>query len=153
MTKRLYILLADNGRAKVFRSELPLTSLEIVYDQVHFQGKKKPSEIYSDRPGSQPSGSGGFHSFAGERSTHEDEHFARELCKFIEGECRADRFDALIVAAPPHFLGELRKHLSCGCEAKLLGTHALDLVKMPADAIIDHLAHNNPVLAAHAAMH
>ena len=152
MTKQLYILLADNGRAKVFRSEMPLTSLEIVYDQVHFQGKKKPSEIYSDRPGSQPSGAGGFHSFAGERSTHEDEHFARELCKFIEGECRAGKFDALVVAAPPHFLGELRKHLPRECEAKLVGSYPLDLVKMPNEAIIDHLGNSNPALAARSAV-
>ena len=148
MSKHVYILIADNGHAKVFKGTLPLTTLEIAYDHDHFEGKMKPSDVYADRPGRQPSGAGGFHSFAGERSTHEDEHFARELCKFLDAEARAGSFDSLLLMAPPRFLGELRKHLTRDCEHKLLDSMALDLAKATTPSILQHLAASHPKLVA-----
>lgn len=146
MKKHLYILVADSGRAKVFSAETPLTSLEPVFDQVNFQGRKKASEVYSDRPGSKQTSTGGYHSFAGERNTHEDEKFSRQLCKFLCDAHEGKKFDSLILIAPPHFLGELRAHLHKQCQEVLLNTIHKDLVKMPDRDIIDHVLMENPDL-------
>lgn len=144
--KHLYILVADSGRAKVFKAETPLDSLEMVFDQVNFQGRQKTSEIYSDRAGSQRSGSGGYHSFAGERETHEETRFSRDLCRFLCEEHRAGKYSELVLIAPPHFLGELRKQLEKECGNVPLQTIAKDLVKQSERDIIDSVLETFPAL-------
>lgn len=144
--KPLYILVADTGRAKIFKAARPLESLEPVFDQVNFQGRKRPSEIYSDKAGSQNAGSGGFHSFAGERDTHEDVRFSRELSRFLCEEHRAGKFSRLVLVSPPHFLGEMRKHLEHECPGIPLQTVNKDLVKMADDEILENLRKTLPSL-------
>lgn len=146
MNKHLYILVADSGRAKVFRAETPLASLETVYDKLNYRGRQKVSEVYADRAGRQQTGSGGYHSFAGERETHEDERFSRELCKFLCDEYQRGKFDTLILTAPPPFMGQLRKHLRKTCRKVLLNTIDKDLVKLSEQDIIAQVLQGNPDL-------
>lgn len=144
--KQLYILVADSGRAKVFKGETPLDNLELVFDQVNFHGRQKASEIYSDRAGSQRSGRGGYHSFAGERDAHEEYKFSRELCRFLCEEHRTGKYSELVLIAPPQFLGVLRKHLEKECGTVPLQTLDKDLVKQSEQDIIDSILENLPEL-------
>ncbi|MEX2366412.1 MAG: host attachment protein [Pseudohongiellaceae bacterium] len=139
MKQQLYILVADSGRAKVYRSQKPVKTLELVYDQVNFQGRKKPSEIYSDKAGGQHSGSGGHHSFAGERENHEEDRFSRDLAKMLQSEYQAGQFDALVLISPPHFLGKLRQQLDKECRKVVIKSIDKDLVRMAEQDIISHL--------------
>lgn len=124
---RYGFLVADGSRGKVYLSEslrLEDSALQIIYDQVHFQSRRKNAEPDSARAGGQPGGTGGFHGFAGDRGSHqgEVESFARDLCRVLHRECRAGHFDKLMIAAPPHFLGLLRKHLTNDCQEALVKT-------------------------------
>lgn len=140
MIKRYYILVADSSRAKVFKSKTPINSLELIYDQVNYDGRKKPSELYSDRSGMQRSGTMGMHSYAGDQHDHEEESFARELCRMIKNDCEQDGFDRLVLIAPPRFLGELRRHLDQTCIDKLDRCIDKDLVKMTDKNLVEYLA-------------
>lgn len=142
----LYILIADNSRAKIFRTHIPLESLEMVFEEVNIQGRKKPGDIYSDKAGTQQSGSGGFHSFAGERQSHEEIKFSKKLCSLLNKEYQAGEFSKLMLIAPPHFLGELRKHLGHECKDVLLKTIDKDLVNLSEKDIMANILEYQPEL-------
>jgi protein required for attachment to host cells len=137
--QRIYILVADLGRAKIYKSETPVKALELVFDQVNFQGKKKPSEIYSDKAGGQHSGFGGYHNFAGERRNNEDDRFSRELANMLKNEYQAGKFDVLALISPPHFLGKLRQNLDKECQKIVIRSIDKDLLRMTEQDIINHL--------------
>lgn len=141
----VYVLVADGSRGKVYQSRVPLRAahvLDLVYDQVHFQSRRKAADLVSDRAGVQRSGTGGFHSFAGHEDSQEreQEEFARDLCRHLESERRAGRFDELVIAAPPHFLGLLRRHLSDGCREVLSESVDHNLLQLSDKELIERLA-------------
>jgi len=142
----LYILIADSSRAKIFRTHIPLESLEMVYEEVNVQGRKKASDLYSDKAGTQQSGSGGFHSFAGERQSFEEMKFSRKLCHLLQKEYLAGEFSKLMLIAAPHFLGELRKHLEYECKEALLMTIDKDLVNLSENEIMTRILEYQPEL-------
>ncbi len=141
ITKR-YILVADNGSARIFKSDTAMRELEVVHSQSNPDGRKLPAELQSDRPGMQRSGSGGFHGLGGDKDPHrhQSEEFAANLSRMLHAAHQAGEFDELLIAAPPQFLGELRQHLSADCQ-KVLGTTVnKDLVRATDADIIAHFA-------------
>ncbi len=142
----LYILIADNSRAKIFRTHIPLESLEMLYEEENIQGRKKPADLYSDKAGTQQSGSGGFHSFAGERQSYEEIKFSRKLCHLLDKKYQAGEFSKLMLIAPPHFLGELRKHLGHECKDVLLKTIDKDLVNHSEKDVMARILEYQPEL-------
>ena len=48
--KRLYVLVADSAMARFFKAKTPVRSIEEILDHPHREGRKKDSEIYTDRP-------------------------------------------------------------------------------------------------------
>ncbi|MDT8397795.1 MAG: host attachment protein [Pseudomonadales bacterium] len=142
MKKISYVLVADGGRAKILQSDGHLKDFAVIYEQVNFRGRQSRSDIDSDRAGMQHSGGGGFHSYAGDNDSHrhETEEFARELCKILQTARQAGKFDSLIIAAPPHFLGNLRQHLSQDCQNCLVKSLDKDLVQASVAELAEHLA-------------
>lgn len=121
MNKDLYVMVADGGRAKVFRSALPPVTLVTVHDHINYVGRRTPQE---------------------------EERFCRDLCKLLDTEAKAGRYDALVLVAPPLFLDQLRTHLSQDCNARLLKSVAQDLLKTPEDKLLEHLCLDIPELQA-----
>ncbi len=148
MKKCVYVLVADSGRARIFLAEMPVTALTPIYNELHFEGRKKPSEIDTDRPSSKQNDSGASHSFAGECSSYEEDSYARALCKLLDKARRGEKFTALVLVAPPHFLCELRKHLSPACSKILINSHPKDLVKNSDADVLSTLLAGNPELTA-----
>ncbi len=143
-TEQLYILVADNGRAKIFRGEIPLEHLEIVFEDINSKGRQKLADFYSDKAGTQQSGSGGFHSFAGERQSNEEEKYSRQLCHLLHKEHQAGKFNKLILIAPPHLLGNLRKHLERDCYKALTLAIDKDLTALNEKEILEKILEYQP---------
>jgi protein required for attachment to host cells len=140
MQHATYLLVADSGSAKCFRLSKATNKLELVHAEANPAGRLTRSELDADRPGSQMSGGGGFHSLGGDDSTHRHEsvEFARGLSKYLHSEHTIGNFDSLLIAAPPRFLGELRQHLSKDCQAILQKTVNKDLLKVDEKALLAH---------------
>ena len=51
---------------------------------------------------------------------------------------QAGRFTSLLIAAPPHFLGDLRQHLSKDCQQIVGKTVNKDLLRSDDNGIIAH---------------
>jgi protein required for attachment to host cells len=142
MKKTYYILVADSGTAKLFRAQGGLNNLELVHEQSNPEGRKMRGELESDRPGQQRNDQGGAHGLGGDTNAHrhESDQFARELCGLLHREHEAKKFTDLLIAAPPHFLGDLRHHLSGDCQ-KVLGKEVhKDLVRADTSDILAHFA-------------
>lgn len=139
-SKRLYILVADSAMARFFKTKTPVRSIEEILDQPHKAGRQKDTEIYTDRPGSNHGGAGGYQSYDRETNENpENVRFARELGEFLNKARHNGEFDSLVLIAPPGFLGVLRNHLSKECLAVVLKSIDKDLVRQDASAIIRHL--------------
>lgn len=142
MKKTCYILVADSGAAKLYRTDADTPVPELTHERANPAGRKTRSEIDSDRPGEQRNTSGGMHGLGGDKDphVHERERFARELCLMLQREHSAGHFTDLLIAAPPHFLGDLRQHLSTECQKTLGKTLHKDLVRTDPKDLMAHFA-------------
>lgn len=111
--KLTWILVADSTRARIFTADTPSSTLEEIEDFSHAEGRLHDREITSDLPGKIKSVGGGGHAF--EQPTdpkkHEADNFAHRVAKYLEDAHNANRFEQLLIAAPPAFLGLLRNQL------------------------------------------
>lgn len=79
----------------------------------HPQSRQKTADFVSDRNGCRPANNAGMSTTINAHSAKEveAETFARELADKLAHEHFADRYQDLIIAAPPSFCGMLNKHL------------------------------------------
>jgi protein required for attachment to host cells len=65
----------------------------------------------------------------GETDYHqmEEDRFAAEVAEMLKRRASSNSIEALIVAAPPHTLGELRKHYHKEVQARIVSEIAKDL--------------------------
>ena len=128
---RTWILLADGAQARLLRNLGPGKGLEEISPGTVEFPHPPNREIDSDKPGRvQDSAGPGRHSMEPPTDPHEKlkHDFARSLAEGINAADHKDRFDRLIVAAPPKVLGEIRQKLSKTSKAKLLRELDKDLI-------------------------
>jgi len=129
-----WILIADRSRAILFHA-LPhgLRPYPALASFVHAEGRMSPQERDSDV-------SGRIQHPGGARSTiepHEDRKhvearkFARQLVETLGRDRQNGRFDRLVVAAPPAFLGVLRETWTPLLRERIAAEVAEDLLPLP----------------------
>lgn len=135
---RTWILVADGKRGRILQQLGPLSHLEAVGGGTYEQPQHKTSEIGADRPGRVHESVGGaHHAVAARVDWHRAEkcEFARKLAAQIEDEAWKDRFDRLVLVAPPRTLGELRAALGPCARGRLSGDLDKDLTSASTDDI------------------
>lgn len=116
-----WIVTADEGRARIFAESDRTQPLQEIDDMVDAEARMRTSEVYTDRLGSTGAGmsahgAGGAtpnkefepHQTHGE---HVAEKFAKSLAAYLLKAQQDGRFQRLVLAAAPKFLGALRKEL------------------------------------------
>lgn len=112
-----WILVSDASRSKLFTTELPENPWSLLEEFDHPEGRESSREI---RPSSPPGRmmqnktTGGGRSSMEPRTTPKEaeaERFAHELSHYLENAAARRQFDALVLVAPPHFLGVLQSAL------------------------------------------
>jgi len=131
-----WILVCDASRAKLFSAELPEDDWSRLREFDDPEGRKTSKEI---EPSAQPGRMQESRSVGARRSSMEPhttpkekeaEWFAKELAKFLEEATAKNEFDALVLAAPPHFLGMLNGALTKQSAKHLRATVDKDLVML-----------------------
>lgn len=146
--KRTWVIVADAARARFFLSEGPdMRPLDdATFENPAAHGHSR--DLVSDKPGRS------IESVGGARHAEEPKHdphragkaaFARRMADFVEQNARDDKFDDLVMVAPPQLLGDLRHALGRHAAARLIGAAPKDLMKIPAAELKSHL---KPILAA-----
>jgi protein required for attachment to host cells len=109
-----WVVLADRSRARFMRHRGPGKGFDLVQEMEHPDGRLRDREIMTDRPGRAFDRSGqGRHAMEPEESPHEHEAaaFARTVADYAARARLDHRFERLVVAAEPQFLGLLRAAL------------------------------------------
>jgi protein required for attachment to host cells len=122
--KTTWILVCDASRAHLFREALARHKYALLATFEHPESRARGVDLTSDAQGRKPVGGsmgegvrgrpGGFHGRPGvEQETNpkevEAQKFAHELAGVLEKGLAERAYDALVLVAPPHFLGLLKQ--------------------------------------------
>lgn len=141
MSDTTWVVLADSSRARILRTDAALTEPpEVVAELVNPAGRLRESELVEDGGHSRGSGPGA-RSDAGTPSARdtEVERFAKQIADILADARRARRYDGIVLAAPPKFLGQLRRQLDPVTLQQVHTTIDKELVTLPEHAILDEL--------------
>ncbi len=147
---RVRIVVADQSEADFYELEqgdMPPQFVQRLEDpDAHLHDR----DLKSDRPGRvfdhAPAAGGrrgavAHHSTGGERNPRKVEarRFARRIAEALEEERRRDRYDRLVVMAPPTFLGLLRDEIPAAVHALMTAEIGKDLVHEPPESLTGYL--------------
>ncbi len=137
-----WILVADNARARIFKTIKQGQALEQVQEWLHPSSRAHERDLTSDRPGRTFNSEGPGRHGMGEGASAKD-HEAWKLCKQVSDDIEKARaqgqFDRLVLVAAPAFLGELRNMLSEPTMRLVAGALDKNLAQMDEQQIIEHL--------------
>ncbi|MHB9119754.1 MAG: host attachment protein [Burkholderiales bacterium] len=136
-----WILIANASQARLFINEGPNKGLKLLKELFHPESREKASDLVSDRPGHYKSGGNGNGAYVPptDPKEHEAETFALELAKELEHGRTGNRFQRLIVAATPAFLGKINNSLSHHVSGLVSNTLQKDYTKANEKELAAHL--------------
>jgi protein required for attachment to host cells len=141
-----WILVADASRARVFsvpENNKPNKPWLLEKELEHLASRAKATELTTDVPGRVRQSFG-----AGSRPAMDDptdpkeveaQAFAHELADFLEQGLNHNRFEQLVLVAPPHFLGLMREMVSEQVAKRIQWSINKDFTQLPARDLPDHI--------------
>jgi len=139
---RIWVLVSDTTRARVFTADKALGPLLEVETLVHAESRLHEKDLTSDaRPGRNLGGNGNAHSMGHETEPKKQEgiKFARQVCDYLNSAHAERRFERLYIMAAPSFLGELRHNLSKPVSQTVSEEIAKNVTRMDPGTIRGHL--------------
>lgn len=132
-----FVVVADGQKMLLLRNEGDEEHPKLEVVRLRENDNPPTRDQGSDAPGRSFSSAGTARSSYQETDFHqmEEDRFAIETAELLNKQALANRFDKLIVVAPPRTLGELRKHYHKEVEARLVGEIDKDLTGHPVDRI------------------
>ncbi len=138
-----WVVVADRSRARVFQTEGGLDQLQEVQDLLNPEGRQDESEFRHDAKGRYYGKGERYQAHTAEphvtKEIHDEEMFSREVSQLLDEGCDMQRYDTLVMIAPPQFLGMLRKQLSRRVEERITQQLGLELANWNAPQIRDYL--------------
>ena len=148
--RKVWVVVADASRARLFRVETPRGPLVELEDAVHSAARLQDQELLSDRAGRAFDSQGNHrHGMEAPTDPHDQEaqRFAHELAERLHVHHNAHDFDGLMLVAPPRFLGLLRGELDEQVAKQVLASLDRDLTRVRTAAEVQsHLP--DPIYAA-----
>lgn len=145
-----WIVVADAGSCRIWETNARLADWSLVQSMENERIHLDASELKSGQRGRMITGPGGAHS-AYESNTEphevERERFAKEIGDTLNLALTQNRWDRLVLAAPPKFLGLLRAELSDGAAKRVAASLHHDLVKTPQAELPDLIRGHLPEIA------
>lgn len=109
-----WIVVADSARARIFDGGRYGRELNEIEGFAHPESRLHEGDLRTGESGSRQQRMAMARSASGPTTPAHDKHtegFARDIARYLDTARHRGRFDRLIVAAAPAFLGELRDHL------------------------------------------
>ncbi len=144
-----WIVLADEGRARILATRAPGTDLAEVEEMTdaaaHADNADLRRDAYGRRAGPDQRMGGSAVSSAGEEKLdHEAELFARRIAEYLRQAHNQGRFAELRIAAPPRFLGRLRKVLDPQLAKSVVEEMDKDLLQLQLREVQEKFFHEQP---------
>jgi protein required for attachment to host cells len=133
MADALWILVANASRARLFATDERAQRWDLREEFLHRESRLQTRELknqpdnpnagtlHKPRPENEPNG----------RQELEHDRFARQLAQRLERGLNDHAYERLVVAAPPEFLGRLRKMISHRVHQRLMLDLRADYVNVP----------------------
>lgn len=140
---RIWVLVAESSRAKLFSAENRKAPLVEIGDFAHPEARLHEGDLVSDQSGSDGGSVGqGRHVLDNKTSARDIERteFARNLAHRLEAARKEKAFDRVVLIAPPSFLGLLRDNLSDEVMERVTEQIDKNLVQQPAHVVREHLS-------------
>jgi protein required for attachment to host cells len=138
-----WILVSDASRAKLYSTTGRHQPLHLEREIANPSGRAREQDLVSDQAGRiRKGGMHGVHSAMDPQTTAHQaaaDEFARELGHLLHHEHERGSFASLVIAAPPHFLGELRELLSKDVVSSLKASVAKDLIHVETHKLRERL--------------
>ena len=141
--QRTWILIADGGRARVVEATAIGHELHEV-EASEAANPTPPAHLLGRAP------SGRVYEFVGHQrhaiTPRQDPHqaletsFAIQIAAKLDSALKSDSYDRLVLVAPAHMLGDLRRAITPEVRKVILGEVSKDLTKVPNNEIAGHLA-------------
>ncbi|WP_296657178.1 host attachment protein [Paraburkholderia sp.] len=128
MSKTIWIVVANRVTARIFAADNPLGAIDEVETLLHPESRVPEQSLVSDKPGRTTDRAGpGRQSSDPDTTQHAREAalFAAQIAATLARARTEARYGTLVIAAPPGFLGVLRKAL----DAQTQNTVTLELDK------------------------
>jgi protein required for attachment to host cells len=137
-----WVLVANASKARIFARTAAGRPLKELEDLVHPASRLHARDLTSDRDGRQGASGGRVHAVQQKTDAKETEaiNFARELVAKLESGRDSGKFEALVLVAPPHFLGILRKQIGGPLSAKVVHSIEKNLVSADLHTLAVELA-------------
>jgi protein required for attachment to host cells len=139
---RTWFVIADGSRARVFENAGVHEDPREIADMELSIELPKSGELLADKPG-RTFDSVGAGRHAKENPTDPHRHRKRDFAGKVVDQLRramlAERFDRLVLVAPPAFLGDLRQKLPKDLKAKVADEITLDLTNTPEQQLNTYL--------------
>ncbi len=139
---RTWVVVAESARARFFTREEPAGALREVDDMTHPASRQHEQTLTADLPGRSYDSMGkGRHAMAESTDPkhHEAQVFSQQIAARLEAERAAGELDALLLLAPPEFLGLLREALTPECKKTVKFEASKHLVQHDVNDIMAHL--------------
>lgn len=119
-----WLVVADAGRTRIFRTDATLDALTELKDDEHAQVRVKTSELVTDRAGRVNTGGSARSAYGAPTDAHENEEIkvAHDLAADLHQALEQRRFAHLYLMASPVFLGRVRRELSPQVERSIVAT-------------------------------
>jgi protein required for attachment to host cells len=138
-----WVIVIDASRARIYSTTGRHQPLHLEREVANPQGRTREQELVSDQAGRiRKGGMHGVHSAMDPQTTAHQaaaDQFARELAHTLRHEQERGSFASLVIAAPPHFLGELRPLLGKEVESCLKASVAKDLIHFEGNELRERL--------------
>lgn len=136
-----WVVIADGSRARICAKKARATLVEMQTIE-NPGGRAKARDLVTDGQSTAFASVGGARHGTDSDSSpkgHEQENFARELARRLEEGRNGNRFDQLVLVAPPSFLGLLRENLSAPLAKCVTQSVAKDLTQAKLEDISKQL--------------
>lgn len=139
-----WVLVAHEAGARIFDNHGPGKGLGLVEEIDHPEGRMRSGELVSDRPGRsfrRDSGDPRRASMSQDEGPRERlvSDFARDLAEQLQQARVQNRYQRLVLVAPPKFLGLLRSSLDGPTAQLVVGSLAKDLAARKEEELVEHL--------------
>ncbi len=127
------VLVADGRKMLFLRNEGDAEFPNLVVEKAQEQDNPATRDQATDSAGRASSPQGGVQSSVEPTDFHqiEEDRFAADAADFLKAGALTNKYDSLIVVAPPRTLGELRKHYHKEVTSRLKGELDKDLTGHP----------------------
>jgi protein required for attachment to host cells len=139
---RTWILVADAAKARLFEAPEPGSGWRLLEDLENPEGRARSRDFLADEAGGVQHDEGAVFRNAMEPLSIkkvEAKRFAKDLAHTLNQGVNTNRYDRLVIVAPPEFLGMLRHELTTQVMAKVVDTVPKDYTQSNVDELTDRL--------------